>query len=695
MFKRIFAAIILLAVVLCVGVRADAADASRHTKDDTWLIYWYICGADNLEGQGHLATKDIGEMQRVKLPSNVKVLIAAGSTQNWHHPTIKDGGHGIYLYSMNRLEQRVAWNTETDNMGDPHTLANFIKYGEENFPADHKILVFWDHGGLSGVCYEDNKNFKGDYLTYDELNEAFVAVYGSSPEETPFELIGFKACLTGSYELANSLANFSHYMMGAEPSVYDWNFSDWLVALAKDTSMSGAQIGRAICDVALKSYDSRSKATHTFSIIDLSKMPELRQAYEAYFDEAVKRSEEEDGFSAAFARAAESRNTDRYSNIYTDLGLLAKNTKPIMPDASKKLLGAIDKAVVYNKRGAYIKSKGISTYYPYTSLAKVFSEAGAGAQLSDEERDFYFKLIREQNSSYSAQKDLYGELLDLNVSNLEDECTVPIERKNGHFVANLTPEQIGNISSIQCILIPVDQDGNSKFGGAILISADDLKVNWKKGIVTENFRAIEPFLDGQRIVTYPSVSGRGHTFYNVPVLVEGVLHDFLVRYDTSSKKYEIIGFGSDIENGAVRDGGKPRAGTVITPLYMIISDDGTNKQLGLTQYSRRVIDEKTGKEISVPVPLMSVMDSIPNPNTGQPIFFKWETGEPFVFTRDSSITLKPIRKGNYIYSFKFTAPNGESAYSDPGIIGIRNGKIIKLTKDEFKELIESIVEANK
>lgn len=682
MFKRTIAAITILVAMLCLAVKADAADA-QHKQDDTWLVYWYICGADNLEGKWRFATKDIGEMQHVKLPPNVKVLIAAGSTQNWHHPTIAEGGHGIYLYSGNRLEQQTAWNA---NMGAPNTLASFLKYGEENFLADHRIFIFWNHGGLSGVCYEDNPKFKGDYLTYDELNKAFSAVYGDSPEEVPFELIGFKACLTGSYELANSLASFSHYMLGAEPSVFDWSLKEGFAALANNPSMNGAQIGKVICDSAIKNYSDDFRLTHIFSLIDLTKMPELREAYEAYFDEALTRANEETGFSAAFARAAESRKADRYSNIYTDLGLLAKNTKSIMPDASDKLLKAIDKAVVYNKRGAYLKSKGISTYYPYTSLEKIFSEAGVGVQLSDAERDNNFELIGKQESSYAAQKNLYSELLNLDVLNLEDEDAVPVERKDGHFVARLTPEQLGSISSVQCVLWPINQDGNSKFGGAILFSADDLKVNWKKGIVTENFRAVEPFFDGHRIVTYPSVSGRGYTFYNVPVLVEGIQRDLFVRYDTSGKKYEIMGFGNMVENGMVRAGEEVKPGLVITPLYMTISDDPTNEQLGLTQYTNN----------GQPVPLMSVIGGMSDPRTRQTMYLKWEAGEPFVYTRDSAITNKPIRKGTYVYAFKFTAPDGESAISNPpGIIGVKDGKILRLTYDEFIERLNAAAEADR
>lgn len=709
MFKRTITVITILAAILCAVVKVDAAP--RFTKDDTWLVYWYICGADDLEGKVHFATRDIAEMQQVKLPPNIKVLIAAGSTQKWHHPTIKAGGHGIYLYSGNHLEKQVDWNVNPNdpdtNMGDPDTLSSFLRYGEDNFPSDHRILIFQDHGGLSGICYDDS--FNDDDLSYDELKSAFTAVYGSSPEEVPFELVTFNACVSASYELANSIADFSCYMLGSEPSEnpVGWDFKSLFSALADNPSMNGANLGKVICDNALKHYDDPDikrfnlKSTNAFSVIDLTKMSELREAYEAYFDEALTRANEETGFSAAFARAAENRNVDKYSNWYTDLGLLAKNTKSIMPDASNKLLKAIDKAIVYNKRGSYLNGKGISTYYPYISTEKIFSESDTEQAVNS--RDANFELISNQESSYSSQIELYRELLDLDVSALEGEDTVLVDRKrDGHLFAQLTPEQLESVSSIQCVMFPLNESNTLELGGAMLASADDLKIDWKKGTVTENFRAIEPVFDGHKIVMFPSVSGRGHTFYSVPILYRvpvtvtddkgamqeidvDVQRELIVRYDIATKKYEIVGFGSDIENGMVRQSqGTPEPGHVITPLYITLSDDATNEQLGLTTS----VDPETGK----PIILQSVIASINVPNTNEKLFIKWTAGEPFVFTRDSAITNRPIRRGNYFYQFAFNAPSGESAFSAPGVISVENGNVFRFTTEEFAK---AVAEANK
>lgn len=671
MLKRTFAAVMTFVALFCFTVAGEAAQSNN------WLIYWYVCGS-NLESGGNLATKDIAEMQHVKLPPNVKILIYASGLplvqteensppeeQPYHHPAIKVGGDGIYLYSSSRLEKVADFN---ENMGDPATLVEFLQFGEENYKPDRRIMYFWNHGGLGGVCYDDRFNptdstanlYNADGLSYDELTQAFASVYGNSLENKPFELMFFNACLTGSYELANSISNFSHYMLGAEPSIYDTPTREWINALAKNPSMTGAQIGKVICDSAMKNFSDDKELTHIFSVTDLDKMPQLRKAYEAYFDEAINRSDEE-GFLGAFARAAEARNVDKYSDFYIDLGLLAKNTKSIMPKTSADLITAIDNAVVYSKRGEYLKSKGISTYYPF------ISKEGSNPEQAISTTNAGFKLIGGQNSSYQSQKVLYNKLLNMkDMSALQGNVPIELNAEN-HFVATLTPEQMGKISSVYSVLVPVKENYTSELGfdlgGALLTSTDNFKVDWNKGTVTENFRAVEPMFDGHRIILHPLVSGRGNTLYKVPIVYNNVFRrDLIVSYDTSKNTYSIIGFGSMVENGVVRAfGGKPEPGEIITPLYLVLSDDPSPEFVGVegAEYAASIIGEFT------------------NPQTGQTVYWKWTQGTPFVYTKDATITNRAITKGNYVYLIAFGSPGGYSANSLPGAISINNGKIFK------------------
>ena len=227
------------------------------------------------------------------------------------------------------------------------------------------------------------------------------------------------------------------------------------------------------------------------------------------------------------------------------------------------------------------------------------------------------------------------------------------------------------------MMLPVDVTEDDKpqsvsvnVGESILISADDLKIDRKKGRITENFRAVEPLLDGHKIAMIATVSSRGHTFYEVPILYNGVMRKLLVRYDTAAKKYEIFGFGSSVENGLVRQTqGQPQSGAVITPIYMAINTDPADEIIGYRPYR----DEKTGK----PVPVHSIVNQYTNPQDGKTYYVKRTLGTPFVLTRNSTITERKIDRGYYLYYFAFSAPNGQITASAPAVIGVEYGEVLR------------------
>lgn len=414
-----------------------------------------------------------------------------------------------------------------------------IKFGiTEKVEPAHKVLIFRDHGGINGICYDEN--YKNDRLTYKELNKAFSEVYGDSPNTPPLELIGFGACLTGSYELANTVFNFSHYMLGSESTEYGWYFMPVIAELAKDTSINGAKLGKFICDSAINNYDEITKLTNTFSVIDLTKMPKLREAYEKYFADALRLSNRDKTFCGAFARAASARNVDKYSNIYLDLGLLAKNTETIMPKVSKNLYDAINNAVVYNKHGAYIESKGIAANYPYFSTEKTTQiDDKTGLPTLEGISKYAWDDFLNQKYAPQSQKDLYKKILELNVDALKN-IPFDIDSDNNAFI-KLQPEQLANVSTIDSVIVPLEfseksDDGLSINAANFLFSADDLKIDWKNGIVTEKFRAVQPFFDEHPVTIRSTISGRDHNFYEVPILLNGKPVNLQVRYDISDKK---------------------------------------------------------------------------------------------------------------------------------------------------------------
>lgn len=125
-----------------VGSRAAAA----YQSTDTWTIYWYVCGTD-LESKSGAASADIQELLQVQLPANVRVLIQTGGAVEWHTPAIPAGAVGRYLYDKDGIH--TLQELPDADMGSPDTLADFLRYGAKNYPADHRVCILWDHGGCS------------------------------------------------------------------------------------------------------------------------------------------------------------------------------------------------------------------------------------------------------------------------------------------------------------------------------------------------------------------------------------------------------------------------------------------------------------------------------------------------------------------------------------------------------------------
>ena len=169
-----------------------APEQVAEGDDGTWAIYWYLCGSD-LESQNGFATTDLEEMMQVTLPENVTVVIQAGGASEWQNDTISADKMTRLTYTGNSLE--TVDELDLDNMGDKDTLADFLSFCNENYPADHKMVLFWDHGGGSTSGAALDENYDGDSLKLTELRKAFTATCDPSETEPPYDIIGFDTCL--------------------------------------------------------------------------------------------------------------------------------------------------------------------------------------------------------------------------------------------------------------------------------------------------------------------------------------------------------------------------------------------------------------------------------------------------------------------------------------------------------------------
>ena len=623
-FQRIFLLVIFCAVTFATAgcddeendesssvpeLPARQYDAASFTDDynanDTWVIQWYLCGTDLETGNG-FASNDLKEIMNVKLPANVKFLIETGGAQQWQNDVVDSNAIERYLYDSNGL-QRLETLDDAD-MGDVNTLTDFISYGQQ-FPADHRIFIFWDHGGgsVGGICYDERTQ---NVLSLNDLTQAFGAVYEKSTDNPPFEIIGFDACLMATYDTINSLDGFARYVVASEevePGL-GWNYTGWLGALANNPAMGGAKLGKEICDTYITACKEQEVSeTATLSVVDMKKLPELREAYETYGLEAlVKAYQDPKKFFSKFGRGAdnaESYGSNNWFMGYTnmvDITDLARLNKSLLT-TTDKLIGAIDGAVVYKVYGEYrSKSGGISSFHSYDSgeesLAEYLNLNGApdpqkllyyyliSGELPDEVKPTLEELANDPNAFATATPAPAPVVENVpvtppaqvqnifNVSSLED-FPVDVDSDGNAFI-QLTQEHMDLLSAIHCQLVYISiADDLILYLG----SDSDIVGDWDTGLFKDNFRAVWPMLDGHPVYVEITAENEGYNLYSIPIKLNGVECSLQVAYVYDAEEYFILGARRGLDNAGMssRELIKLKAGDEITTIHygMTISDN--------------------------------------------------------------------------------------------------------------------------
>ncbi|MBQ7722703.1 MAG: clostripain, partial [Selenomonadaceae bacterium] len=591
-FRRLLMPVIFLLAALLVtgcgggddksaGVTKSTSKSANFTDtykaDDTWLIQWYLCGTDLETGSG-AASADLQELLEVKLPANVKFLIQTGGTNQWQNNVVSSSAVERFIYTSDGL-QRLDTLQDAD-MGDVNTLADFVRYGKDNYTADHRVFVFWDHGGGSavGICLDERT---GHMLSLNDVRKAFTAAYEPNAENPPFELIGFDACLMATYDTVNTLDGLTRYVTASEevePGI-GWNYTGWVSALAENPAMGGAKLGQVICDTYMEACESYwVEDTATLSVIDLAKLPYLRNAYESFGLEALRAAHKNPkNFFAKFGRGAvqaenyggNTRKTG-YTNM-VDIVDLAKGNKSILPNTSDKLIGAVEDAVIYKVNGEYRnRGGGLSSFYSYsgdeeTLVAYLNQDAAPIPQ-----KILYYYLIYGEIPSDVVPL-LDGDSLVtpapttpppqrqeiFQISQLED-FEVQLD-KDGNAFVQLNQDQMDLLSSIHCQLVYMSVEDDIIL---YLGSDSDINADWDSGRFTDNFRGVWPMLDGHPVYVEITEENDGYNLYSIPIKLNGVECNLQVAYVYAEEKYYILGArkGLDSHGMSSRELLKLRAG---------------------------------------------------------------------------------------------------------------------------------------
>ena len=288
---------------------ADLADPIM-TRDQmhqrsAWTILVYLDADNDLEAAGLV---NLNQMEAIGSTKDVHVLVQVDRIPGY------DSTNGDWTDTRRFMATRDA---DTQNitslrldspalgeldMGDWHTLRDFVQWGISESPSDNYCLVIWDHGTgwqfRQAAALPQHKYIALDATTYSSMN---VTDIPKALAGTNLTVIAFDACLMQQIEVAYELKDCVNYMVGSatvEPSP-GYNYYYWISEITANTTP--AQLCKIIVDKYAAAYPQPRKAI-TQSALDLSKIDQLAAAAGAFAEILLKNA----GYASAAQSARES-----------------------------------------------------------------------------------------------------------------------------------------------------------------------------------------------------------------------------------------------------------------------------------------------------------------------------------------------------------------------------------------------------
>ncbi len=271
------------------GVTVTAATSGRSK----WTVLVYMNAANDLNS---FSTGDINEMEAGITGTDVRTVVQWKQSQTAFPGSTFDGVRR-YLIKPDTTPTVASELLQSGltqpgggalDMGDPQTLADFIAWGKQNFPADRYALVIWNHG--NGWQRRPDQRPDGRAFSYDdEYNSAIQtwqldAALGSNT----FDILAWDASLMQMVEVAYEVGNKAKFVVGSEesPPAEGYPYTPIMQAFAAAPDNTTEQLTRAFVD-AMINHTPYSSRKITQSVVDTAKLPAAVTAINAYAQQLI------------------------------------------------------------------------------------------------------------------------------------------------------------------------------------------------------------------------------------------------------------------------------------------------------------------------------------------------------------------------------------------------------------------------
>ena len=378
-----------------------------------WTVMVYMAGDNNLDAKG---ITDLADMKKIGSTSDINVVAEfdrAGTAQSTKRYLLSKG---------TSLDKDAKQSLGETNTGEPGFLVDFVKWAATNYPAEHYMLVLWNHGqGWDDTdIFAGERLFEGRLMRSSRLKHAFfrtsvvkaakLASHDSRLARAiliddnakdfldnlemkkallevkeilgqKIDIFGMDACLMSMAEVAYQVRDCADYMVGSEQTepLDGWPYDTILQLMVQNHDITAKDIGNEIVRKYIESYKETGDEV-TFSSSDLSASEKFADAIEIMaqvLTAAVKDS-------ASLSKIVSARNKSQEYEVYDNIDLinfcqLLKNTS-VKEEIVKACDGVIDAVtgvtglvLLSEYTGTSMKhSNGIAIYFPTRILSTLY-----------------------------------------------------------------------------------------------------------------------------------------------------------------------------------------------------------------------------------------------------------------------------------------------------------------------------------
>lgn len=334
-----------------------------------WTVMVFIAGDNNLEEAG---LEDINEMEAAGSTDQVNIL-----TQIDRSPYYSEsegdwsGSRRFYVTGDNspQITSPVMMDLGNIDSGNPSVVADFARWGIENYPAEKYAFIVWNHGwswsltnqtALTKGLSSDDSTGNDISIAEGELDQLLAEVMEVSGGQ--LEVFGIDACIMQSWEIAHEVSPYAKYYVASQDyeSFDGWDYEHALLDLIADPEMDGADFGESIA------YRFFQTGDLTQSVLDLAQLPAFETTLDAFAESMMQ-----EGSNQLFRQAAQSvysydgsRGEDR--DIGGMLSYVASHTDSTeLQEKAEQANLALQNLVISNYAIDYASdAKGLNIYAP-------------------------------------------------------------------------------------------------------------------------------------------------------------------------------------------------------------------------------------------------------------------------------------------------------------------------------------------